>query len=86
MNIEKFFSVTDQPIHLYPSGKNTVQNVTQIEAIKLDSLKIFGEIKLIKIDCEGTEIETLKGATKILKKTKYVSVDVSDDIGQKIKV
>ena len=78
----KFFSVTEPAdSSLIPSGKNTVQNVTQIEAIKLDSLKIPGEIKLIKIDCEGTEIETLKGATKILKKTKYVSVDVSDERG-----
>ena len=38
---------------LIPSGKNTVQNVTQIEAIKLDSLKIPGEIKLIKLTAKG---------------------------------
>ena len=41
-------------------------------AIKLDEIKIKKKISFIKIDCEGFELQVLKGAKSIIKKNKPV--------------
>ena len=41
-------------------------------SIKLDDLKIKKKISFIKIDCEGFELQVLKGAKSIIKKNKPV--------------
>ena len=35
----------------------------------------FDDIKLIKLEAEGHELEILKGAMETLKNTKYITVD-----------
>jgi FkbM family methyltransferase len=39
-------------------------------ALKLDDLKISKKISFIKLDCEGVELEVLKGAKNLIKKFK----------------
>lgn len=62
---------------LEKSDKNTY---IKINVKKLDSYK-FQNVKLIKIDGEGHELEILLGAKETLKKTKYVSIDHGPEKG-----
>ena len=45
-----------------------------IEIKRLDSFN-FDEVHLLKIDAEGHELEVLKGASDILNKINFISVD-----------
>jgi len=77
----KFYSLTSPAdSSLIPSNLKN-HNISIIDAITIDSLKINDQIKLIKIDCEGAEPEALMGASNTLKNTEYVSIDVSDERG-----
>ena len=60
--------------------KSETNIYNKIEVKKLDSYK-FQNVKLIKIDGEGHELEILLGAKKTLKKTKYVSIDHGPEKG-----
>ena len=52
----------------------------EVNAKRLDDL--HGEtIKLLKIDAEGAELEVLEGASKILSKIEYISVDLGFERG-----
>jgi hypothetical protein len=51
--------------------------------IRLDNFK-FKKIKLFKVEAEGAEPEVLLGATKILKKIKFISVDCGPERGLKL--
>lgn len=57
--------------------KNNNAKLVKINAVKLDSLKFTNKIKLLKIDCEGSEPEALRGAMKTLKNVEYLTIDVS---------
>ena len=61
--------------------------VDEIEVIPLDEiLSTFNYIKLIKIDVEGFELEVLKGATNILKRTHYLMIEVSHNKEEVLKL
>lgn len=63
---------------LKPKKKNKDLNIKKIKAITLDYFFLKNKIKnvrLIKIEAEGGEPEILEGATQVLKKTDYVSID-----------
>ena len=52
--------------------------VDEVEVTPLDEiLSTFNYIKLMKIDVEGFELEVLKGATNILKRTHFLMIEVS---------
>jgi FkbM family methyltransferase len=59
------------------AGKNP-SDFTEVECKKLDNLifeiENINEVNWIKIDVEGAELEVLKGATKILSKSKDISL------------
>ena len=50
-----------------------------VKVMKLDSIKFPQKIKLIKIDTESLEYKVLKCGEETLKKTEFVSIDVSDE-------
>tara|TARA_B100001121_G_C18686095_1_gene620729 strand:+ start:711 stop:1574 length:864 start_codon:yes stop_codon:yes gene_type:complete len=52
----------------------------EIETILLDELNL-SNVKLIKMDAEGFELEVLQGSKNTLKSTKYVSVDFGPEKG-----
>ena len=57
------------------------KNKVEIKTIKLDSLKINGKIKLIKVEAEGFEPEVLLGSENTLAHTELVSVDFGPERG-----
>jgi len=59
-------------IHKLNSG-----NTISIQGIPLDAISEDLEVKLLKIDAEGSEYQILNGARKTLKKTKYVIIEAS---------
>ena len=50
-----------------------------VDVYPLDEMIASEHIDLLKIDVEGAEIEVLKGADKVLKRTKYVMVEVQPE-------
>jgi FkbM family methyltransferase len=59
-------------------------NIETIQVERLDDVinqKQIKLIKLLKIDAEGAEPEILIGANKLLRKIKYISVDVGPERG-----
>ena len=64
-NIEELFKLGAASIH----PKKTFNNFRNIpvQVDKLDNIKLGNNIKFIKIDVEGHEIEVLKGAEKTIK-------------------
>jgi len=59
----------------YAEGKvKTIQITTKT----LDGQNYFGKkIDLIKLDCQGSELQILKGAEKTLENTKYLTIETS---------
>jgi len=51
-----------------------------VEGVRLDEL-VSGKIKLLKIDSEGGELETLQGCLGILDEVEYISVDLGFEKG-----
>ena len=64
-----------------------IEDYIDIETINVDRLdniinsEKYQLIKLLKIDAEGAEPEILMGASKLLNKIKYISVDVGPERG-----
>ena len=55
------------------TGSKVLKNGNIIQyANKLDNFKINKKISFIKIDCEGHELEVLKGSIKTIKKNKPI--------------
>jgi FkbM family methyltransferase len=60
--------------------------IEYVEVTPLDEVmnnnenKLEGEIDLLKIDVEGAEVDVLKGASKTLKRTRYVMVEVLNSL------
>ena len=51
----------------------------EIDIIRLDDeISIDREIALLKIDVQGYELEVLKGATEILKRTSFITLELSN--------
>tara|TARA_X000000368_G_C23055308_1_gene723565 strand:+ start:170 stop:1033 length:864 start_codon:yes stop_codon:yes gene_type:complete len=76
--IEKLYISTEgaDTSLVYLENKESIE----IETIPLDELNL-SNVKLIKIDAEGFELEVLQGAKNTLKSTKYVSVDFGPEKG-----
>lgn len=80
-------------LDLYSRKKSASSSVIQphgkgpkipVMAVRLDDLDLGTEtIKLLKIEAEGAEPEVLLGATKVLKKTTFVTVDCGFERGIK---
>ena len=65
----------------YKKDKKNLK-IKKIKAVSLDQFfkkKKIKKIKLIKIEAEGAEPEILQGALNILKKTQFVSIDVTPE-------
>ena len=60
------------------SGENSY---TKVKMIKLDDLELMN-IKLLKIDAEGHELEVLQGALNTLSQIMYISVDFGPEKGE----
>ncbi|MCC6004377.1 MAG: FkbM family methyltransferase [Thermofilum sp.] len=58
-----------------------------VEAFTLDDL-LHNEnrIDLIKIDVEGAELEVLKGAQKVLRKTRYIVLELSHNVSEILRI
>lgn len=77
--IKKFFVSTetaDSSLLEHPF----TNEVLRVETKRLDDLE-FGKIRLFKVEAEGTEIEVLMGAEKILKDIDYISADLGFERG-----
>jgi hypothetical protein len=49
--------------------------------VRLDSfIDVDKKIKLLKLEAEGSELDVLKGATKILQNIEYISADLGFEI------
>ena len=55
--------------------------IIEVEAKRLDSLKIEKTVKLLKVEGEGAEPEILSGAKELFYKIEYISVDVGPERG-----
>jgi len=58
-----------------------------VEAFTLDDLlRNENRIELIKIDVEGAELEVLKGAQKVLRKTRYIVLELSHNVSEILRI
>ena len=60
-----------------PGGKTLIhndENGESVDLVNLDLLKFERRISLIKIDCEGDEINVLKGGINLIKKDKPIII------------
>ena len=74
------FSYNDTTSHVSNNHKH------QIEIKRLDdinALNRFDSIDLLKIDCEGYELEIIKGAESLLNKTKQIYMEFSETESKK---
>ena len=56
-------------------------NIVEVNCVRLDSfIDIDKQIKLFKLEAEGSELDVLKGSKKILKNIEYVSADLGFEI------
>jgi FkbM family methyltransferase len=55
--------------------------VINVNSVRIDELENLDRIKLLKVEGEGAEPEILLGATKLLDKIDYISVDVGPERG-----
>ena len=79
-NSELNFNVlTDTADSNFIESKDRNNKTIIVKTMKLDSIKFPKKIKLIKIDTESLEYEVLKCGKETLKKTEFVSIDVSDE-------
>ena len=79
-SVEKLYISTEgaDTSLVYLENKESVE----VETVTLDQLEL-SNIKLIKMDAEGFELEVLQGSKNTLKSTKYVSVDFGPEKGTK---
>ena len=56
------------------TDENNLSHMDEVSVVTLDSLDIKGNVKLIKIDTEGMELNVLYGATKLIKKDKPILI------------
>lgn len=77
-SVEKLYISTEgaDTSLVYLENKESVE----VETVPLDQLEL-SNIKLIKMDAEGFELEVLQGSKNTLKSTKYVSVDFGPEKG-----
>ena len=79
-NSELHFNVlTDTADSNFIERKDRNNKTILVKIMKLDSIKFPQKIKLIKIDTESLEYKVLKCGEETLKKTEFVSIDVSDE-------
>jgi FkbM family methyltransferase len=80
LSLESTFETPSvESMHNYKMEKLEVRTLDSI-----DELKTLKEIDLLKIDVEGFESDVLDGATQIIKKSKYILIEVS--LGRDTKV
>jgi FkbM family methyltransferase len=53
-------------------------NKVNVEGFPLDDLSDVGNVRLLKIDAEGSEYMVLEGATRLLERTEFVVLEASD--------
>lgn len=73
-------------LYLDTFGANSsIEHFGSEEFIKIDTKTLdsfdFEDIKLIKLEAEGHELEILKGSIATLKNTKYITVDYGPEKG-----
>jgi FkbM family methyltransferase len=61
----------------------TVDKVVKLQSTRLDTL-IDSQIKLLKVEAEGAEIEVLHGAINLLSRIEYISVDAGFERGRNL--
>jgi FkbM family methyltransferase len=76
---EKKFYLSGPISSFYKRKKINFNNSIKIKVKTLDKILLNEKIStrsILKIDCEGGELDVLKGASKILKKVSYVVVEI----------
>lgn len=70
----------------YASAVREGASVTVCASTLDDILQDEASIHLIKIDVEGAELDVLKGAQSVLRRTRYVVLELSRNAGEVLKV
>ena len=83
-SVQPFYLATSHADSSLFQGNDVTKSIA-IEVKTLDSIVeevgIVGNIRLLKVEAEGTEPEVLQGAIKTLRKVEYVAVDAGPERG-----
>lgn len=88
INNKAFSSVTQKgELYLEPNyGDSSLEQFLSNEKIEVDLISLddenFENIKLLKIDAEGHELEVLQGSKTTLKKIEFICVDMGSEKGE----
>lgn len=62
--------------HVLPPDKYILKNMRTLHAVVKHKNKPYPE--LIKVDCQGAELDIIKGATEVLKHCKYLILELQE--------
>jgi len=78
--VRTFYISSENADSSFEKPASKIESKIDIEVLRIDSL-INQEIKLLKIDGEGCELEILEGCNEVLEKIKFITVDAGYERG-----
>ena len=62
-------------LKFYHGEKMDIEQTIQVQQVRLDQV-LNGEIDLLKLDLQGSELEALKGSEQLIKKIKIITTEI----------